>query len=189
VFVAGALPAVANQPPEPGQALALADDATDSGRILLIPRSIVVRVTFLAKLRLGNGTLKPKVRAALESEGLVLIEEGLGGSVRYERFRAPGRRHHGKVTGERIGVAVSEERFVVYCRSGSAKLIDTAFSNPRLSMLDISLQGDDTVAIRIDYDRADLPKFSGEITILARTPNAANIVDQLRARLGGAEAR
>jgi hypothetical protein len=32
-------------------------------------------MAFLAKLRLGNGTLKPKLRAALESEGLVLIEE------------------------------------------------------------------------------------------------------------------
>jgi hypothetical protein len=141
-------------------------------------------MAFLAKLRLGNGTLKPKLRAALESEGLVLIEEGLRGSVRYQRFRAPGRRHHGKVTGERIGLAVSEERFVVYCRSGSSKLIDTAFSNPRLSMVDISLEGDDTVAFRIDYDRADEPKVSGEIRILATTPNAATIVDELRARLG-----
>ena len=141
-------------------------------------------MTFLSKLLLGNGTLKPELRVALEAEGLVLIEEGLGGSVRYKRFRAPGRRHHGKVTGERIGLAVSEERLVVYCRSGRTKLIDTPFSDPRMSMLDISLQGDDTVAIRIDYDRADVPNVSGEIKILARTPNAANIVDHLRARLG-----
>lgn len=148
-----------------------------------------MRVTFLAKVRLGNGTLEPTLRAALESEGLVLIEEGLAGSVRYKRFRAPGRRHHGKVMRERIGLAVSDERFVVYCRSGSAKLIDTPFSNPRLSTLDVSLQGDDTVAIRIDYDRADVPNVSGEITILARTPNAANVVDQFRARVGGGEAR
>ena len=140
-------------------------------------------MTFLAKLLLGNGRLKPELRAALESEGLVLIEEGLKGSVRYKRFRAPGRRHHGKVTPERIGLAISEERFVVYCRSGIVKLIDTAFSNPRLSTLDVSLRGDDRVAIRVDYDRADVPNVSGEVSILARTPNAANIVDHLRARL------
>jgi hypothetical protein len=148
-----------------------------------------VRVTFLAKWLLGNGTLTPELRAALESEGLVLIEEGLAASVRYERFRAPGRRHFGKVTGERLGLAVSEERFVVCCRSGRVELIDTPFSNPRLSALDVSLQGDDTVAIRIDYDRAEVPNVSGQITIRARTPNAANVVDHLRARLGGGEAR
>jgi hypothetical protein len=146
-------------------------------------------VRFLAKLLLGDGTLTPALRASLESEGLVLIEEGLRGSVRYRRFRAPGRRHHGKVTGERIGLAVSEERFVVYCRSGSVELIDTPFSNPRLGTLDVSLEGDDTVAIRIDYDRAEVPNVSGEITIRARTQNAANVVDHVRARLGGGEAR
>ena len=141
-------------------------------------------VGFLAKLRLGNGTLTPELRAELESEGLVLVEEGLPGSVSYERFRAPGRRHHGKVTGERIGLGISERRFVVYCRTGSVKLIDAPFTDPRLSALDVFLHVDDTVAIQVDYDRAEVPNVAGEITIRARTPNAANIVDQLRARLG-----
>jgi hypothetical protein len=144
-------------------------------------------VTFLARLLLGNGRLAPELRAALESEGLILIEEGLAGSVRYRRFRAPGRRHYGKVTGERMALAISEERVVVYCRSGTTKLIDTPFWNPSLSALDVFLHGDDTVAIRIDYDRAGVPNISGEITIRARTPNAANIVDHLRARIGDGE--
>ncbi len=141
-------------------------------------------MAFLARFRLGNGKLDPAVRAALESEGLVLVEEGLRGSVRYRRFRAPGRRHHGKVTGERLALAISEERFVVYCRSGSTELVDTPFSDPRLGILDVSLQGDDVVAIRIDYDRAGIPEVRGEVTILARTPNAAMVVEQLRRRLG-----
>lgn len=141
-------------------------------------------VAFLAKFRLGNGKLDLKLRAALESEGLVLVEEGLSGSVRYRRFKAPGRRHHGKVTGERIAIAISEERFVAYCRSGSTALIDASFTDPRLSVVDVALQGTDAISIRIDYDRADLPKVSGEITIVVRTPNAASIVDQLQSRLG-----
>jgi hypothetical protein len=148
------------------------------------PTSNVPAVTFLARFRLGNGKLDPKLRAAVRAEGLVLIEEGLRGSVRYRRFKAPGRRHHGKVTGERLGLAISEERFVVYCRSGSTKLIDSPFSDPRLSMLDVSLQGNDTVSLRIDYDRVGVPKVSGEIAIMVRTPNAATIVEQLRVRLG-----
>jgi hypothetical protein len=141
-------------------------------------------VAFLARFRLGNGKLDPELTAALRAEGLVILEEGLQGSVRYRRFKAPGRRHHGKVTGERIGLAISEERFVVYCRSGSTKLIDTPFSDPRLSMLDVSLEGSDTVSLRIDYDRGGVPNVSGEITIRVRTTNAAIIVEQLRVRLG-----
>src|SRR5712691_5160093 len=120
------------------------------------------RVGLLARLLLGDGTLRPQLRAALEAEGLVLVEEGLRGSVRYERFRMPGRRHHGKVTGERIGLAISEERVVLYCRSGRVKLVDSPFSNPHLDMVDVSAV-DDRVEILVDYDRADLPKIAGRI--------------------------
>ena len=138
---------------------------------------------FLAKLLLGSGTFKPELRAALESEGLVLIEEGLIGSVRYQHFRAPGRYHHGKITGVRLGLAISQERLAIYSHSGRAKLVDTPFSSPRVSMLDVSLDRADRVAIRVDYERGDVPKVSGEITIMARTPNAPTIVEALRLRL------
>ncbi len=138
---------------------------------------------FLARLLLGDGTLKPALRAELESEGLVLIEEGLSGSLRYKRFKAPGRYHDGKVTPQRMGLGISEQRFVVYCRSGRGKLLDTPFSNPRLEAIDISLKDENRIAIRVDYDRMDVPRVSGEITIVAKTSDAASIVDELRARL------
>ena len=139
---------------------------------------------FLARLLLGNGRFRPELRAALESEGLVVLEEGVSGSVRYRHFKAPGRRSHGKVSPERIALAVSEQRLVVYCRSGRAELIDTPFSDPRLRALDASLHDDDTVSLRIDYDRVDVPDVSGQIEIRAKTPAAPNVVEQLQARLG-----
>ena len=138
---------------------------------------------FLAKLLLGSGTLKPELRAALEAEGLVRLAEGLTGSVRYTRFRAPGRYHDGKITGVRVGLGISHERLVVYSHSGRAKLVDTRFADPRASMLDVALDRDDRLAIGVDYDRGDVPKVSGQITIIARTPDAAAIVEELRARL------
>jgi hypothetical protein len=140
-------------------------------------------VGLLAKLLLGDGTLKAPLRESLEDEGLVVIEEGLPGSVRYNRFRAPGRYQHGKITPERMGLGVSEERLVVYCRSGRAKLLDTPFSNPRLHAIGVSLEHDDGVAIRVDYDQLGVPRVSGEITIVLRTPNAARIVSELSARI------
>ena len=135
------------------------------------------------KLLLGNGTLKPKLREALESEGVVLIEEGLTGSIRYANFKAPGRRYKGKITGECFGLGISEQRLALYCRSGRVKLIDQPFTEPRLSALDVSLDGEDRVALLIDYDRAEVPKVSGQMTIHARTPNAASVVEELSARL------
>lgn len=141
-------------------------------------------MNFLAKIFLGNGRLRPELRAALEAEGVVLIEEGLVGSLRYKNYRAPGKRFNGKITGEGMGMGISSKRLVLYCRSGKAKLLDVEFSNPRLQFLEVSQDGDAALMFRIDYDRADVEKVSGEMKIRVRTPNARQIAGELTARLG-----
>jgi hypothetical protein len=83
-----------------------------------------------------------------------------------------------------MGIGISEERFVVYCKSGRVKLIDSAFSNPRLGMFDVSLDGDDAVVFRIDYDQAEEKNVSGQIRIVAKAPNAPAIAGELRRRCG-----
>jgi hypothetical protein len=140
---------------------------------------------FLDKFRLGNGTLKPGVRAELEAEGLVLVEEGLKGSIRYDRFKAPGKRFYGKVTGERFAIGLSEERFVVYCRSGSVELMDSPYTSPRLDALEIGAE-DGRLLLEVDYDRMGEPSVSGTITVRANTPRAVEIAEQLRTRIGSA---
>lgn len=138
---------------------------------------------FFTKLLLGNGTLKPEVRAALESDGLVLLEEGLSGSIRYRHFKAPGRRFHGKVTAQCFGLGLSEKRLALYCRSGRSKLIDTPLSEPRLQTLELSLDGDDRLVVHIDFDRLAEPNLSGQMTMRMTTPNARNVLEHVSARL------
>jgi hypothetical protein len=132
---------------------------------------------------LGPGKLRPKLKAELEHEGLFLIEEGLRAWIRYERFKMPGRRFHGKVTGERVGLGISEERVVVFCRWGFAKLVNSPYSNPHLEMVDVSLDGEDKVVFRIDYDRSSKDNVSGVIRIEIKTGQAARIVEELQRRL------
>ena len=138
---------------------------------------------FLARFRLGDGRLDPELRARLEAEGLVFAEEGLRGSVSYDHFKAPGKRFYGKVTGERIGLGVSEDRVVAYCRSGTVKLVDTRYDNARLRAVDFQVKGDDTVAIVVDYDELGEGGVSGKITIRARTPRAREFVEAVNARV------
>ena len=135
------------------------------------------------RFRLGNGALKPETRAELEAEGLVLVEEGLKGSIRYDRFKAPGKRFYGKVTGERLAIGLSEERFVVFCRSGSVELMDSPYSSPRLAALDVGVENGERLTLRVDYDRMDEPNLSGVITVRTYTPRAAEIAEQLRSRI------
>ena len=142
---------------------------------------------FLTTLLLGTGKLKPELKAALEAEGVVLVEEGLLGSVRYRHFKAPGKRFHGKITGERMGLGISQERVVVYCRSGKGKLIDTEFGNPRWDWVEVAVDNDEAVAFRVDYDKqTEEPKISGQLTVRARTPNAHRIVQELQSRIAAA---
>jgi hypothetical protein len=140
-------------------------------------------VGFLGRLLLGTGTLRPQLRAELEAEGLVLLEEGLRATLHYKHFKAPGRRHHGKVTPQRVAVAVSEERLVVYASSGRVKLADTPFASADWDKVAVDA-ADGRVEIVVDYDRDDDPKVSGEIQIRIHTPNADAIAHEVRIRLG-----
>src|ERR687895_2927678 len=135
---------------------------------------------WLGKLLLGSGTLKPELRKELEAEGLVLIEEGLPGSVRYTHFKAPGRRFHGKVTPERMALGISRKRFVIYCKSGRANLADSEFTSPNLRGLDVSVEGDDRLIVTVDYDKLDVERVSGQVALHMRTENARRIADELR---------
>lgn len=137
------------------------------------------------RFRLGSGEFKPELLAELEGEGLVALEQGLKGSIRYDNFKAPGRRFHGKVTGERLAIAVTEKRIAVCCRSGSVELINSPFTLERLKAVEPSLSEEGRLALLIDYDR--MPdaegKVAGQLTIRAWTPKAPLIVDELEARL------
>ncbi|HEX2392141.1 MAG TPA: hypothetical protein VHI77_04405 [Solirubrobacterales bacterium] len=137
----------------------------------------------LAKfIGLGNGKLPAAVRRRLEAEGLVLVEEDLPGSLRYQEFGMPGRRFNGKITGERIGFGISERRVVAYCRSGRANLIDSPFSNPYWEIVEV-MPDQEGLELLVDYDRARAPAASGQIRIRMRTSSARRISNELQTRL------
>ena len=135
---------------------------------------------------MGDGTLPYDVREQLEGEGILFLEEGLSGSIRYSRFRAPGRRFNNRVTAERMGLGISAERIALYCHSGSAKLIDNPFSADAFSYVEVDVEHDGRLVFTIDYDGAGKPEHSGQVRIHVLTPNAAAIADMVRPRLSRA---
>ena len=141
----------------------------------------------LLSLLLGGGELEPKLKAELEAEGLVLVEEKLKGSIRYTRFKAPGKRFHGKIVPLRLAIGISERRLVIYGGWANSEIVDSPFDSPRFRAVDIDLEGVDAIVLRVDYSRMDTAEaagVSGEITIRMRTANAASIVEQIRTRIG-----
>ena len=138
---------------------------------------------FLDLLRPGKGLFTDEQKATLESEGVVILEEGLSGTIRYNHFKAPGKRFHGKVVPEKMAIGVSRKRLMVFCRNGRAKLANSEFTSPQFAMLEVKLE-DGKVALHVDYDKGDEPKVSGQVVIRAKTPDAARIVDAINAALG-----
>jgi len=144
-------------------------------------------VGLLARLLLGNGTLKPELVAALRAEGLVRIEEDLPGSLRYTNFKAPGRRFDRKVSPQRIGLGISERRVVAYCRSGRVKLADSSYTSPAFEMLEVRVQ-DGRLEFHVNYDKGSDPRFSGRITIGMAAPDADAVALEIAERLRHARA-
>lgn len=144
------------------------------------------RMGLLSKLLfLGNGRLPADLRGAIEVEGIVFLLEDLPGSIRYDKFRAPGKSFSGKVTGARIAFALSERRAVAYAHSGRAKLVNTPYDSPRWAAVDV-VAAEDRLDLVVDYDcepRLD-PRTSGKVTIRMRTDRAVELAAELERRLG-----
>jgi hypothetical protein len=137
----------------------------------------------LGRLLMGTGRFKEPLREELAGEGIELIQEGISGSIRYTKFKAPGRRFDGKVQPHRFALALTQKRIVLYCRSGRAELFDSPWDSPNFAWLDMGVaDGGERLILTVDYDRADQADISGRIAIHLKTPNAEQIKEQIEAR-------
>jgi hypothetical protein len=71
----------------------------------------------------GVGKIPAEWRATIESEGIVLMDEGIGGMVTYRDFRSPGRRAIWKKSAFSGAMALTENR-----------LLALQFSNPVINV-------------------------------------------------------
>jgi hypothetical protein len=134
---------------------------------------------FLRRALLGDGRLPDDLRAQLSAEHLVLIEEGLSGSITYRGFRGPGRRSSFEKTAFAGAIAISSLRVVVWISRGkpmdAGKHLDVPFADDRMRGLEVVAERPDRVCIA--YDPAAFnPQTSGRVELRLRTPKAAEIV-------------
>lgn len=123
---------------------------------------------FLARLFLGDGGLPADLRAELEAEGVVKIEESLSGSVTYRRYRAPGTRSSYRKVGTVFALAITRRRVVVL--DGGERWVDVAWNDPHASALRVTV---DAVGLRLAF-RAEAfhDDRSGDVELFLRTPDA-----------------
>ena len=133
--------------------------------------------TLLHRL-LGFGQLPKAMRPILEGEGIVLLDEGIGGSITFRNFRAPGRRYSYRKTWFAGSLVVTELRFAGF--AFRRPVINVPLEGPHLGKLDLSLEKRDTV-IRIAFDSSDFhDDWSGDIECRFRTSKAQLFLERLQ---------
>ncbi|MDT3440290.1 MULTISPECIES: hypothetical protein [unclassified Pseudofrankia] len=130
----------------------------------------------LRRMLFGAGQLPADLRATLEAEGLVLLEEGLTGSITYRNYRAPGQRSSWRKEAVSGAIAVSAGRLVVW--AGRGKHIDVPLASPFLTAIDIGVEPPDRVRFAYDAGKFN-PTRSGTVEVRLRTPRATHVAELL----------
>jgi hypothetical protein len=115
----------------------------------------------------------PTLRGRLTADGLVLLEERLRGSVTYRDYKAPGRRDTLTRRGARWAVGITRKGMLVDGSLGT--FIDTVWTDPRLSAVQVSASGDELL---VAFDASTFhDDRSGKVEIRAHSPNAQRFAD------------
>lgn len=118
----------------------------------------------------GLGRPPKAMKPTLEGEGIVLVDEGIGGSITFRDFRAPGRRYRHRKSWFTGSLVVTEVRFAAY--GFSRPLINVPLERSYLAKLDGAVEHDGTV-LRVAFESGDFhDDWSGGIECRFRTAKA-----------------
>jgi hypothetical protein len=123
----------------------------------------------------GLGKVPSEARSALESEGIVLMEEGIGGSITFRNYRAPGRYSLWRKRGFAGSIVITGERFIAF--AFSQRVVNVRFTDPAYQRLHVS--SDDGKRLLISFQAEDFHEDrSGAIELRYRTSRARLFVEQ-----------
>lgn len=127
----------------------------------------------------GAGKLPQKLREKLEAEEIVLLDEGIGGSITYENFRAPGKASNWKRSIFTGAVVLTKTRFVglAYVRP----VINLPYDDPRLPAVQVTLPEPEVLSVAFDAATFH-DDWSGSIECRFKTAHAQQIRDALMRR-------
>lgn len=128
----------------------------------------------LRRLLLGSGRLPEQLRVQLLADDVLVLEQGLFGSVTYRNYRAPGQRTTFSKQAVSGAIAMTADRLVVW--AGGMKHIDIPRGHPLWTATEVQAETPDR--IRLAYDAgATNTAMSGRVEVRLRTEQAARIAE------------
>ena len=126
----------------------------------------------------GWGQLPKAMRPILESEGIVLFDEGLGGTITLRNYRSPTRRSGYRCNWFTGSLIVTGLRFAAF--SISRPLINVPLDVARLRLLDCSIEKG--TKLKVAYDAADFDdNTTGKVELRFRTGKARLFLERIQA--------
>lgn len=128
----------------------------------------------------GIGKIPAQYQAALASEGVVLSDEGVKGSVTYRNFRSPTRYSNRKRQWYPVSIALTNSRLLAFAYSNP--IIDVFLNDPRFRQLQFSLEDTGTLLVVLDASLFH-DDWSGKLEYRFQTSQAQAFPDKPPAQL------
>jgi hypothetical protein len=129
----------------------------------------------------GWGGLPKAMRPLLEKEGIILLDEGVSGSVGFRKFRAPGRYYSRRRTGTIASLVLTEIRFAVF--TFGKPFVNLPLERARLDQIHPPV--DEQGRFTVGFDAADFyPDASGKVSGRFATEKARGFLRRLDAVRG-----
>jgi hypothetical protein len=137
-----------------------------------------MKKTLLYRL-FGIGKMPAAEASAIQSEGVILRDEGFKGTATYRNFRAPGRYSNWKRQWFTASIALTGARLLAFQYAG--KIIDVPLTDERFRGLNFTIETDGALLVAFDASLFH-SDWSGNLEYRFFTPHAREFFNQLAER-------
>ena len=113
----------------------------------------------------------------LRKEGVVMQEEGIGGTVTLKNFRSPTRRSGWRRSWFSGSIVLTEQHFLAF--QYSTPVIGVAWNHEKIKTLNCFLEEDDTLCVAFDASTFN-DDWSGDVEVRFTTPMAQLLLERIQ---------
>lgn len=125
----------------------------------------------------GLGKLPKAMVPILRSEGIIIMDEGVKGTVTLRKFRAPGRFHSYKKSGFAGSIVITALRFAAF--TFSRPIINIPINDEKIKLLDLSIPKEGILFVKFDAG-AFHESWKGSVECEFVTPCAGLFLEKLK---------
>ena len=135
--------------------------------------------TFLYRI-FGVGGIPKDAISQIRIEGLLLSDEGIGGSITFKKFRAPGKYSGWRRNWFSGSLVLTRKHFLAF--RYSSPIIGVAWDDERIKKLNCSLESNNKLHIQFDASTFN-DDWSGEIEVRYSTTLARSFLQKISQKI------